>query len=158
MVGSTFDDTFIIGANIVINGGIFSGPTFPRGLASPIGVIDGGDGMDILRLAQNFNVDEAIFLGQVLTLTFSGRRIQFTLINVEDIDIAGLITTLPSPPLLPPDFTLGTPDPFFMAGGGFETITGVANVLEVTSLGFTNLSILGTTNRRLRHRQLILSV
>ena len=145
VVGSTFDDTFIIGANIVINGGIFSGPTFPRGLASPIGVIDGGGGMDILRLARDFNVDEAIFLGQVLTLTFSGGRIQFILLNVEDIDIAGLITTLPSPPLLPPDYTLGTPDPFFMAGGGFEVITGVADVREVTSLGFTNLNILGTT-------------
>ena len=145
VTGSTFDDIFIIGPNIVLNGGIFSGPTFPRGLASPIGVIDGDDGMDILRLAQNFNVDEAIFLGQVLTLTFSGRRIQFTLINVEDIDIAGLITTLPSPPLLPPDYTLGTPDPFFMAGGEFETSPNGANVLEVTSLGFTNLSILGTT-------------
>ena len=145
VTGSTFDDIFIIGPNIVLNGGIFSGPTFPRGLASPIGVIDGGDGMDILRLARNFNVDEAIFLGQVLTLTFSGRRIQFTLINVEDIDIAGLITTLPSPPLLPPDYTLGTPDTFFMAGGEFEVITDGMNVLEVTSLGFTNLNILGTT-------------
>ena len=92
VLGSEFNDTFIIGANITINGGTLNGEMVP------FGIIDGGDGMDVLRLAPDITPTRANFLDDILTLTFSGGGgITLTLPNIEIIDIDGLTMTLPDP-------------------------------------------------------------
>ena len=85
--GGDEDDNFIIGA----------------GFASS-GRIDGRGGLDTLRLATGFTPTLANLFGGILTLTFSGGRLDLTLANIETIDIAGL-TMVELPPIdmpLPP--------------------------------------------------------
>ena len=73
VIGGDEDDSFIIGA----------------GFASS-GRIDGRGGLDTLRLATGFTPTLANLFGGILTLTFSGGRLDLTLANIETIDIAGL--------------------------------------------------------------------
>ena len=87
VIGGDEDDDFIIGA----------------GFASS-GRIDGRGGLDTLRLATGFTPTLANLFGGILTLTFSGGRLDLTLANIETIDIAGL-TMVELPPIdrpLPP--------------------------------------------------------
>ena len=91
VLGSEFNDTFIIGANITINGGTINGEMVP------FGIIDGGGGMDVLRLALGVTPTRANFLDDILTLTFSGGGITLTLASIEIIDIDGLTTTMLDP-------------------------------------------------------------
>ena len=121
VIGSSRDDIFVIGSGITISG-----------------TINGGAGMDTLSL--DFTPASANLFGGILTFTFSGGSLILTLANIEDIDIADLTTTP-----LPPDYTLlGTPDTYFMAGGGFEAASEGVNILDASNIGYRGLTILGT--------------
>ena len=121
VIGSSRDDIFAIGSEITISG-----------------TINGGAGMDTLSL--DFTPASANLFGGILSLTFSGGSLILTLANIEDIDIADLTTTP-----LPPDYTLlGTPDTYFMAGGGFEAVSAGVNILDAPNIGYQGLTILGT--------------
>ena len=67
VVGSREDDTFIIGPDIRVSGRI-----------------DGGDGMDTLRLADGFAVSEMAFDNDTLTLMFNDTFLEFDIRNIED--------------------------------------------------------------------------
>ncbi len=120
VIGGSGDDTITIGSNSSTGSNVTVGnveggagdDTIILGLVGTdgiIGTLDGGrsegDG-DVVRVISGVTVDSAHFYRKILTLILNGISRDFTLENIEDVDIAGLTT--------PQDYTLGTPDPFFM--------------------------------------------
>ena len=110
VVGGNEDDSFIIGA----------------GFAS-YGRIDGRGGLDTLRLATDFTPTLANLFGGILTLTFSGGRLDLTLANIETIDIAGLTMVELSPIGIPlPPIDIPMPSLVFAATAG-DDVFAISN-------------------------------